>query len=249
MQTDGLPGREARGLKQSRRGAARNGTRKGRGMDEKEVLKRLKSAAVPEDAEPMAHYMKDQFRFLGVKSVSRRKAIRELIRAERCGPVDWRFVRACWDSDYREMQYAALDYLDAVSGRLGSMEDLGHLLELAGLKPWWDTIDPLAALVGAAAERDPSVQEAVRRLADHPDFWFRRIAIDHQLKRKERTDTALLEEILVKNFGSREFFINKAIGWSLREYAKTDPAWVCGFLDRYRDRMAPLSVREASKHL
>ena len=82
-----------------------------------------------------------------------------------------------------------------------------------------------------------------------PDFWVRRIAIDHQLGRKEQTDTQLLEKILLNNLGSTEFFINKAIGWSLREYFKTNPEWVRDFLKAHRTRMNPLSIREASKYI
>ena len=81
------------------------------------------------------------------------------------------------------------------------------------------------------------------------DLWLRRIAIDHQLLRKDQTDTALLEEIIVANLGQQEFFINKAIGWALRDYSKTDPGWVRAFIGRHRDGLAPLSVREASKYL
>ena len=78
---------------------------------------------------------------------------------------------------------------------------------------------------------------------------MRRIAIDHQQCRKEQTNTDLLERILVNNFGSSEFFINKAIGWSLREYSKINPDWVRNFLELYKDKMDKLSVREASKYL
>ena len=81
------------------------------------------------------------------------------------------------------------------------------------------------------------------------DFWLRRIAIDHQLGRKEKTNTELLEKILVNNLGSREFFINKAIGWSLRDYSKTDPEWVRDFIRTYGEKMDKLSVREGSKYL
>jgi 3-methyladenine DNA glycosylase AlkD len=81
------------------------------------------------------------------------------------------------------------------------------------------------------------------------DLWLRRIAIDHQLLRKDQTDTALLEEIIVANLGQQEFFINKAIGWALRDYSKTDPGWVRAFIERHRDDLAPLSVREAGKYL
>ena len=81
------------------------------------------------------------------------------------------------------------------------------------------------------------------------DFWIRRIAIDHQLLRKEKTNTQLLEQIIINNLGSSEFFINKAIGWSLRDYSKTNPDWVRDFINRYKERMDKLSVREASKYI
>ncbi len=71
----------------------------------------------------------------------------------------------------------------------------------------------------------------------------------HQLQRRDLTDTGLLETIIVNNLGQKEFFINKAIGWALREYSKTDAAWVRDFIERHRDEMAALSIREASKYL
>jgi len=81
------------------------------------------------------------------------------------------------------------------------------------------------------------------------NIWLRRVAIDHQLLRKQHTDTALLETIICNNLGQKEFFINKAIGWALRDYSKTNPEWVQGFIGRHRHEMAKLSLREASKYL
>ena len=81
------------------------------------------------------------------------------------------------------------------------------------------------------------------------DFWIRRLAIDHQLCRKEKTNIELLEQIIVNNFGSDEFFINKAIGWSLRDYSKTNPDWVRNFISKYKDKMDKLSIKEASKYI
>ena len=81
------------------------------------------------------------------------------------------------------------------------------------------------------------------------NIWLRRVAIDHQLLRKEKTDTALLEQILRNNLGQTEFFINKAIGWALRDYSKTNPEWVKNFIRQHHGKMAPLSIREASKYL
>lgn len=91
--------------------------------------------------------------------------------------------------------------------------------------------------------------QAPEREFQYANFWVRRVAIGHQRPRKAATDTALLEKIITLNFGSQEFFINKAIGWALREYSKTDPAWVADFMARHGARMAPLSVREGSKRL
>ena len=77
------------------------------------------------------------------------------------------------------------------------------------------------------------------------NFWLRRIAINHQICRKDKTDTILLEKILLNNFESSKFFINKAIGWSLRDYSKTNPKWVSDFLEKYKDKMDKLSIEEA----
>ena len=91
---------------------------------------------------------------------------------------------------------------------------------------WWYTIDCLDRIIGGIGLEDPRVDGVMLEWSLDEDFWVRRVAIDHQLCRKERTNTALLEQIIVNNLGSGEFFINKAIGWSLRDYSKTNPAWV-----------------------
>ncbi|OOC99158.1 DNA alkylation repair enzyme [Streptococcus pneumoniae] len=81
------------------------------------------------------------------------------------------------------------------------------------------------------------------------NIWLRRVAIDHQLLRKEKTNTQLMEKILLHNLNQTEFFINKAIGWILRNYSKTNPTWVTCFIDKNKERMAELSIKEASKYL
>ena len=86
---------------------------------------------------------------------------------------------------------------------------------------------------------------AIRKFIDRKQWW----AIDHQLLRKDKTNTVLLEKIIVNNLGSDEFFINKAIGWSLRDYSKTNPEWVRNLIERYRNRMDKLSIREAGKYI
>ena len=124
-----------------------------------------------------------------------------------------------------------------------------NIRRLAVTKSWWDTIDGLDRIVGDIALRYPEVNETLLAWSVDENIWLRRIAINHQLLRKEKTNTALLEKIIACNLGQSEFFVNKAIGWSLREYSKTNTAWVRAFIEKYRDKLAPLSVREGSKYL
>lgn len=155
---------------------------------------------------------------------------------------------ASWAQEHREFQYNALDYLAACKQYL-TPDDIPWLRRLAEAKSWWETIDRLDTIIGDIVLRHPKLNSLMLEWAQDANFWIRPIAIDHQRPRKERTDTQLLEEIIVKDFGSTEFFINKAIGWALREYSKTDPAWVADFIDRYRAQLAPLSIREGAKRL
>ena len=103
--------------------------------------------------------------------------------------------------------------------------------------------------IGALALKDPNVNKILLEWSLDGNIWLRRIAIDHQLLRKEKTNTELLEKILKNNLGQAEFFINKAIGWALRDYSKTNPEWVKNFIEKNRENMAKLSIKEASKYL
>ncbi|MDR1514175.1 MAG: DNA alkylation repair protein, partial [Synergistaceae bacterium] len=145
-------------------------------------------------------------------------------------------------------QYLAVNYLSKLAPRL-SAGDVLKLRQLAVAKSWWDTIDGLDVVVGDIAHRFSQVNDTLLAWSVDDNFWLRRIAIDHQLRRKEETDTGLLEQIIVNNLGQTEFFINKAIGWSLRECSRTNPDWVRGFIDRHRREMASLSIKEASKYI
>ena len=128
-------------------------------------------------------------------------------------------------------------------------EDIPRLKELAITKSWWDTIDNLDRIVGGIALKYPSVNRTVLEWSSDENIWLRRIAIDHQLLRKERTDTELLEKIIKNNFERTEFFINKAIGWALRDYSKTNPEWVRNFIEKNKDKMSKLSIGEGSKYI
>jgi 3-methyladenine DNA glycosylase AlkD len=215
---------------------------------EMDIFEIFRSAADPEKAAPMSAYMRNQFPFLGIKTPERKKLCSDFLKNAAGQAVDWDFVFKCWEQPEREFQYLAVNYLAKASAAL-TADDIPKLREIAVSKSWWDTIDGLDVIIGDIAFRYPEVNEILLQWSADENFWLRRIAIDHQLKRKEKTDTALLERIIVNNFGQTEFFINKAIGWSLREYSKTNSDWVRDFIERNRSEMAALSVREAGKYV
>ena len=217
-------------------------------MNVEELVKELKAVASPDDAVAMKAYMKNKFEFLGVKTPARRKLVKAFFKQQTDSVIDWVFINESWDNPYRELQYAALDYLE-IRKKLLTPSDLPRLKKLAQIKSWWDTIDFLDRLVGSIIARFPETKEIILAWSRDEDIWLRRLAIDHQLLRKEETDTELLEKILVNNLGQTEFFINKAIGWALRDYSKTNPDWVRDFIERHRAEMATLSIREGSKYL
>ncbi|MEZ7615505.1 DNA alkylation repair protein [Streptococcus sp. 27098_8_73] len=217
-------------------------------MDVEELLENLKAVANPDDAVAMKAYMKNKFEFLGIKTPARRKLAKIFFKQQTDSVIDWDFINEAWNNPYRELQYAALDYLE-IRKKLLTPSDLPRLKKLAQTKSWWDTIDFLDRLVGSIIARFPETKEIILSWSCDQDFWLRRLAIDHQLLRKEDTDTELLEKILVNNLGQTEFFINKAIGWALRDYSKTNPDWVRDFIERHQAEMAALSIREGSKYL
>ena len=215
----------------------------------KEIFEAFYAHANAEKAEGMCAYMRNLFPYLGIPTPLRRQLSKEFLKtARKAKVVDWDFINTCWQQDKREFQYLAIDYLNVVLPLL-CPKDIPKLKKLAVSKSWWDTIDGLDRIVGDTALRHPEVNKTLLTWSVHDNFWLRRIAIDHQLMRKDKTDTALLEEIILNNLGQKEFFINKAIGWSLREYSKTNPSWVRSFIDLHKGQMAPLSLREGSKYL
>ena len=217
-------------------------------MKVEDIFQGLKEVANPEDAIHMKAYMKDQFEFLGVKTPVRRKLSKVFFKKNSSLAIDWKFIHQAWDNPYREMQYVVLDYLQLKQKAL-TPSDLPKIKKLAQTKPWWDTIDFLCRSVGYISLHYPETKKIVLDWSRDKDFWLRRIAIEHQLLQKEETDVQLLEQILINNLNQTEFFINKAIGWALRDYSKTNPDWVREFIEKYKDRLSKLSIKEGSKYL
>jgi 3-methyladenine DNA glycosylase AlkD len=210
------------------------------------VFEEFRTHGDPERAVMKSAYMRDQFPFCGLTAPERRKLSGPYLKA--ITTIDWEFIFSLWEQPEREFQYFACDVLDRRRGSL-SPADIPNLRRLAVSKSWWDTVDNLDGIVGDIALRHPEVNATLLAWSVDENIWLRRIAIDHQLARKHRTDEALLEQILVNNLGLSEFFINKAIGWSLREYSKTNPDWVRTFIEQHRDGLSGLSIREGSKYL
>ena len=197
----------------------------------------------------MEKYMKNKFPFLGIKTPIRNKIaspfIKELVKKE---VVDFEFVDKCYRSEYRELQYIAINYLEKVQKRL-SIVDLKKLESLITTKSWWDTSDSIDHIIGYMALRDTSINKTLLDWSAGNNTWLRRVAIIHQLDRKDKTDTKLLETIICNSFGTNEFFIDKAIGWALREYSKINSVWVRDFINKYGDKLSKLSIKEGSKYL
>lgn len=222
-------------------------------MDKTDIYNELKRdferKADPVKAAEMAAYMRNRFVFYGIPMPERKAIYKELLRKlKKAGKPDWGLLDLCWEDEHRELQYFVTDHLYEVRKAL-SYEDMTPIERYARTRQWWDSVDLLNRVVGSIAISDRRMDELMRAWSTDGDFWIRRIAIEHQLGRRDRTDTGLLEEIILNNLGSDEFFINKAIGWALRDYSKTDPRWVRDFLARNMDRMDKLSIREAGKYI
>lgn len=213
-----------------------------------DIFKDLKKISDPEKAGQMEAYMKGLFPFLGVQTPDRRKLSSSYFKTLKEEDFNWDFVFSCWDMEEREFQYLAIDYLKRYEKKL-TRSDIANLRELIVRKSWWDTVDGLVRPLGNLAFREPQINDTLLKWSLDENFWLRRAAILHQLLRKEGMDTGLLEKILTNNLNQEEFFINKAMGWILRDYSKTNPDWVRYFLKNNIDGLSSLSIREASKYL
>lgn len=215
-----------------------------------EMKKLFESNADPRAAGPMKAYMRDQFEFLGIKS-QQNGELKRLFYAEHGLPLVGELdtvLRDLWGLPQREFQYVAVSLLSKMKKTLPPefVETMEYLIVT---KSWWDTVDSLATdPVGTHFMRYPEVREAVLpkwRASDN--FWLRRTCILFQLDYKKETNFDLLKDIIRENLGSREFFINKAIGWALRQHTRVDPHGVLEFVAS--TPLHPLSKKEALKWL
>ncbi|WP_188382857.1 DNA alkylation repair protein [Ornithinibacillus halotolerans] len=214
------------------------------------LVKELEANRNLENAIPMEKYMKDHFTFLGIKTPERKKITNQFFKDTGIikEAFDRDFILQLWAMDEREYQYIALDYIDKMLRKI-NVEDLALFEELIVTKSWWDTVDMLAQKpVGKIASIDSRViSDTIDSWSVHDNLWLIRTAILFQLKYKEKTNEDILYTYIIRNAESKEFFIQKAIGWALREYSKINPTSVRYFIEN--TKLAKLSIREGSKYL
>jgi 3-methyladenine DNA glycosylase AlkD len=218
------------------------------------VRRGLAELASPSLADGMRAYMRSELPFRGVQKPQRTELLRRLVLEHPLDtPAEWeQVVRTLWDdASYREERYLALALtgLPRYAGwQRPALVPLYRHLIVTGA--WWDYVDEIASRrIGPLLRSYPvEVEPIVREWSTDGDMWLRRTSIICQLGSKQDTDTRLLAACIEPNIDDREFFLRKAIGWALRQHAKTDPAWVRAFVDSH-PRLSPLSRREAVKHL
>jgi len=196
----------------------------------------------------MAAYMKNKFDFLGIQTPLRKELFRNFIKSYGLPQLSdlHKEVAALWDMPQREFQYVAISLFDKFK-RKYRKEDILLAEKLIIEKSWWDTVDGIAAwIAGDYFRKFPEmIRPVTRRWMDSGNMWLQRSALLFQLRYKNDTDEDLLCDYIRELISSKEFFIRKAIGWTLREYSKTNAGSVQQFVDK--TPMASLSKKEALK--
>ena len=201
----------------------------------------------------MKAYLLDQFEFLGLSAPVRRAAVKGI------GKVQWQSAddvlaaaELLWQKPEREYRYTAVDLLRKHSVVL-SVNDLPTLQALLLRESWWETVDGMSAVIAevmhTAVQQQPNAAKVMDVWLTHPNHWVRRSALLHQLGWRLDTDTTRLFGYALKLADEKEFFIRKAIGWALRDYARWNPQAVTDFLVAHRAVLSGLTLREAAKHL
>jgi len=207
--------------------------------------------ADPSQASAMKRYMRDQFEYLGIKTPQSKILQKEFFAQNGLPEISEldTIVRELWRLPQREYKYVAMSLMDKLNKKLYA-EFITTIEHLIVTESWWDTVDLISThQVGTMFKKYPKVKtKYLKKWRVSKNIWLRRTTLLFQLLYKDETDFNLLCDLINENLGSDEFFINKAIGWSLRQYAKTDPKAVKKFVKETKE-LHPLSRREAMKHL
>ncbi|GAA4827434.1 DNA alkylation repair protein [Algivirga pacifica] len=214
------------------------------------LLKKMENHRDEQQASKMKTYMKNHFEFYGIQQPLRKQVLKDIMRQYELpkGEEFYQLLQALWMCEERECQYLALDLMDKRKQDFTAVQ-IPLLEYMVQEKSWWDTVDLLASrqMGKILLEHRELMESKVEEWLSSGNLWLQRTALLFQLKYKEQTDWNLLFACIESLKESKEFFIQKAIGWTLREYGKTAPQRVMLFVED--TPLAPLSKREALKHL
>ncbi len=218
------------------------------------LLEQLQAAFEAEEnrayGEKMSAYMKGKFVYYGIPSPKRNTIQKAWFAEVKASDVNsWELIDALWDKEQREFQYVAIDLLKRIPKRSILKEDLSAIEHLITTKSWWDTVDLIASnYLGAYLQKFPEQKpDVIENWRHHENMWLNRSCLIFQLKYKDATDFDLLKSLVMQYQGNSEFFIQKAIGWSLRQYSKFNAEEVREFVEEIG--LDGLAKREASKYL
>ncbi|MET1022290.1 MAG: DNA alkylation repair protein [Arthrobacter sp.] len=216
------------------------------------IRSRLLQAADPARAAGAQAYLKSEMPSLGVRVPEVRRIVRAAAKELPPGSLQelQSTVLGLWrGAGCREERYAAIDLtgLRLAAGELGMLPLYEEIIRTGA---WWDLVDGVShRLCGLLQTHREDMSPTLIRWSTDADFWIRRAAITAQLGAKSATDPVLLAAVIEPNLADPEFFIRKAIGWALRDYAATDPDWVRDFAARHSEALSPLSRREALRKI
>ena len=203
-------------------------------------------------AQGMENYMKNNFPFLGVRSTPRRNQMMEwkkTLPAQISRREAWEIVLELWQKEEREYHHFALDWMMTWHMKSYEKEDIEGIYFILSNHSWWDTIDGIAVhIVGKYASKFPEeMPRIITEWMSHRSFWLNRTCLLYQLKYKEQANLGLQQSYIHALKWNKEFFIQKAIGWSLREISKWNPTWVKEVV--LQEELKGLAYREAMKYV
>ena len=212
------------------------------------LQKEFEANANPEIALQQQAYLRDQFSFYGMKTPTRREIQKPFLIKDHLPPNEnlGLLVRTLWNKPEREYHYFTQELVQKYTKQF-KIGDIVLLEYLIGKNSWWDTVDFIATkLIKAYFKKFPNQRDVyIEKWLSSDNIWMQRSCLIFQLMEKGKTDVTLLKHVITSLLGSQEFFINKAIGWALRDYSKTNPEWVIQFVES--TNLHPLSKREALK--
>ncbi|RBN49283.1 DNA alkylation repair protein [Flavobacterium psychrolimnae] len=205
----------------------------------------------PENAFAMAKYMKNNFPFFGIKTEERRRIFKEIWKEnkEEVSANVREIALDLYSKPEREFQYCAIEILIKELKGNYKKEDIQLIEKLILNNSWWDSVDTIAKyILGKYLREFPlETKNVIERFSRSENMWLNRSAILFQLGYKQKTSADLLFSECLKHSHCKEFFIQKAIGWALREYAKSNPEDVQEFVKT--NTLKPLSKKEALKNM